>query len=159
MDDLLRVLLAVAVWTTVAGGLVLLVWWLAAGGARAIGPDDQLLVDGGVAPRAERERSTSFSVGHVFVHGLFGLLTAGLATYAVARRTDRVEGYIAVLVAIVATAVAGLLLFDTWRRGVRPAAAGRRERSEDRIPSVIVYAHGLFAALTAVVVIAAIAVG
>jgi uncharacterized protein (DUF2237 family) len=159
MDDwtALRTGATVVIWVVVAGGLVLAITWLARGGVRAIGPEDRLLGQSSV-PAKQRRRTTSFGAAQVGIHGLLGVMTASLLTYAAVRTTDRSTGYAAVLVALAVTAVPGSLMFAKWRRREQPGLAsedlsGGRERAEDRLPRPVVYAHGLAAVGTAALVL------
>ena len=119
--------------------------WTAFGGTRAYGPEDELLADAGVAVGTERTRVTSFSTAQVGVHGLLGIGTAGLVTYAAVLDDDRATGYLAALVSIALTALPGLAMFLKWRATRRTPRARRGEptRVESRLPSPIVYGHGL----------------
>jgi hypothetical protein len=142
----LRIAGAVVAWATVAGGLLLAVIWLVPGGGRAFGPDDELMVQAGAAIDTERPR-TAFSSAQIGLHGLFGIMTAGLLTYAVVRPDDRVSGYVAVLVVAAITTFLGLLMFRKWRSLRRPAVDGDPlgdvgPKVEDRLPRIVVYGHG-----------------
>jgi hypothetical protein len=161
----LRTVAAVVAWITVMGGLVMATIWFGSGGARAVGPEDELLAESGVRPRGSRRRQTSFSTAQVGIHGLLGTLTASLVTYAMVRDDDRGAGYVAVLVAILVTAVPGTLMFRKWRSGQRPHVPGvgaatlaEDRRVEDHLPRAVVYAHGLAAAATATLVVVLLAV-
>jgi hypothetical protein len=154
MDDWewLRTTVVVLAWVAVAGGTVLAALWVALGGLRAFGPEDQLLVQTGAAPERDRERETAFSSAGVGVHGLVGIGTAALITYA-ATNDDRTAGYVAGLIAVVLTAVPGVIMFLRWReREPRQPRVGRRRppRVEHRLPASGVYAHGFFSALVAI---------
>ena len=149
MDDWewLRTVLVVIVWVTVAGGALMATLWTAFGGTRAYGPEDELLADAGVAVGTDRGRVTSFSSAQVGIHGLLGITTAGLVTYAAARADDRTTGYWAALVAIAVTAIPGVVMYLKWHGGRRPGSArparGEPTRVESRLPRPIVYGHGL----------------
>jgi hypothetical protein len=119
----LRIAGAVAAWATVAGGVLLTVIWMARGGGRAFGPNDELMVQSGVTLETDRPR-TAFSSAQIGLHGFFGIMTAILLTYAVARSDDRVSGYIAVLVIAAITVFLGLLMFRKWSSPRRPAIDG-----------------------------------
>jgi len=153
----LRTVLVIVVWVTVAGGALMAMLWTAFGGARALDPNDELLVQAGV-PVDQRDRKvTSFTSAQVFMHGVIAILTASLITYAAVRGDDRDTGYIAGLVAVAVTAIPGILMFRKWRTGHRPAVAGAsvpERRVEDRLPKPVVYLHGLAAAATAGVLVA-----
>ena len=156
MDDWrgLRIALIILAWATVAGGATLASLWSLRGGLRARGPEEDETPAAGAVAWTDA-RVTSFTTAQVGVHGLLGVLTASLLTYAVLQ-DDRRTGYLASLVALALTAVPGVLMFVKWRRRGRPerAAAGRTatERVEDRLPGPIVYLHGLAALTTAAIV-------
>jgi len=158
MDDWsgLRTALVIVAWITVAGGVLLAILWTAFGGVKAVDPNDQLMADAGVPVDPEASQVTSFSSPQIGIHGLMALLTASLITYAAVRSTDRDDGYLAGLLALVVTGIPGILMFRKWRRGDRPhAVAGAaigRHRVEDRLPRALVYLHGA-AALSTVVII------
>lgn len=113
MDDWigLRVAVIVAAWTTVTGGVLLAAMWTAAGGLRAISPEDELIAESGMSPATPTDRTTSFSssqVGIHGIHGVLGILTASLVTYGALRADDRSSGYGALLVALIVTALPGV---------------------------------------------------
>jgi hypothetical protein len=88
---------------------------------------------------------------------LLGVLTAILLTWACVRSTDRSTGYVAVLVAVAVTAIPAVLMFLRWSTGRRPAVAldpqaARAPRAEDRLPTAVVFGHGLAALATVVLV-------
>jgi hypothetical protein len=151
----LRVVALIVVWLTVAGGITLAVTWLRHGGARAVGPESGIVSEAAAADRAKIV--TSFSSAQVGIHGLLGLLTAALATYALLRADDRGGGYVAVLGAILVTAIPGTLMYLKWHRGARPrvrrTGVGSAERVEDHLPAIVVFGHGLMA-LTFLVLVA-----
>jgi hypothetical protein len=162
MDDWdgLRAAVAVVAWVTVLGGLTLGGLWFARGGGRAVGPEDEGLEP--VARRHARGRPkgaavSSFSSAQVGVHGLLGVLTASLITYAVARGTDRSSGYPVVVLALAVTAIPGVLMFRKWITSARPAVgevvAPHSGRVEDHLPKAVVYAHGAAALATALLVV------
>jgi hypothetical protein len=156
----LRIAGAVAAWATVAGGVLLTVIWLARGGGRAFGPNDELMVQSGVTLETDRPR-TAFSSAQIGLHGFFGIMTAILLTYAVARSDDRVSGYIAVLVIAAITIFLGLLMFRKWSSPRRPAIDGDPRgdsgvKVEDGLPKIVVYGHGA-AALGLVTLVVALA--
>jgi hypothetical protein len=171
MDDWsgLRIAAVVVVWATVAGGLVLGTLWFVFGGGRSVGPEDETLAiqaerdQGTDVVQSRTRRITSFSTAQVGMHGLLGLITAGLLTYAAVRDSDRGTGYVTVLVAIAITAIPALLMFRKWRSGARPSIAGVTDaatdrRVEDRLPSPVVYLHGVAAVSTATLVVILLAV-
>ena len=84
MDDWegLRLAAVIVAWLTVAGGLILALTWLALGGGRAIGPEDELMAQAGVPVSRPERRRTALSSAQVGLHGLFGITTASLLTYA-----------------------------------------------------------------------------
>jgi len=152
-----RTALLIVVWATVAGGALMAVLWIAFGGERAIGPEDEMMARAGVRIKHEGRRLTSFSSAQVGIHGFLGLMTASLITYAAVRSDDRGGGYAAGLVAIAVTAIPGTLMFLKWRGGRRPAMAGARAaassaaappRVEDRLPRPVVLLHGAAAVTT-----------
>src|SRR3712207_4252192 len=96
----LRTAAIVVAWLTVSGGVLMAVLWFARGGARAIGPEDELMAETGTAVARNERRVTSFSSAQLGMHGLLGILTAVLITYGVLRDDDRSGGYIALIVAI-----------------------------------------------------------
>ena len=160
--EAVRAIAIVVVWMTLSGGLLLGTLWFRHGGGRSIGPEDEILTEQGAPPQASTGRTTSFAVAQVVIHAMFGLLTAILITYAAAHDGDRRNGYVASIVAIVVTASLGTLMFLKWRRGSRPRIGesrtpARGPRVEDRLPSPVVYAHGLAAAATATLVIVLLA--
>ena len=167
MDDWsgLRTAAIVVVWATVAGGLALGTLWFVFGGGRSVGPEDETLAEQtehGSVVQATR-RITSFSTAQVGMHGLLGLITAGLLTYAAVRDSDRSTGYVTVLVAVAVTAIPAVLMFRKWRSGARPAISGVTDaasdrRVEDRLPSPVVYLHGLAAVSTVALVAILLAV-
>src|SRR5215207_2427302 len=140
MDDWsgLRTAAVVVVWATVAGGLVLGTLWFVFGGGRSVGPEDETLAEqaepdqGTQAVQSRTRRITSFSTAQVGMHGLLGLITAGLLTYAAVRNSDRSTGYVTVLVAIAVTAIPAVLMFRKWKSGARPAIAGVTDAATDR---------------------------
>jgi hypothetical protein len=143
----LRIAVVVVAWATVAGGLLMAILWLSFGGARAVGPDDELMARSGVPIATRDRRVTAFSSAQVGIHGVLGVLTASFLTYAAAQSDDRSGGYLAVLVAVTVTAVPGVLMFRKWRSGRRPVIdanteSTRRPRVEDRIPTAVVLLHG-----------------
>jgi ABC-type Fe3+ transport system permease subunit len=151
--EALRIAIVVAAWLTVAGGLLLAVIWAIAGGVRAAGPEDELMSVAGAEPSRPIRRATSFSLANVGIHGLLGILTAALITYAAARHDP--EGYLAVLAAIAITAVPGTLMYLRWHRGQRPRVEGvtSQRRVEDRLPRPAVYGHGAMMGITAVLAV------
>lgn len=161
MDDweAWRIAVVIAAWATVGGGLVLGAVWAAHGGGRAAGPEDAVLAETGAAPPREERRVTAFPSAQVGMHGLLGLLTAGLVTYGAA--VDERGGYVALLVALAVTAAPGVAMFRKWRIGWRPHLAGaeRRTRPEDAFPKLIVYLHGISALTTATIVVILLALG
>jgi len=162
MDDWawLRTVVVVLAWVAVAGGAVLAALWVAFGGLRALSPEDRLLAATGAAPDQDRERETAFTSAQVGIHGLLGIGTAALITYA-ATTDDRVAGYAASLVAIVITAIPGVLMFLRWReRPPQQPRVGRRRppRVEHRLPASGVYAHGFFSACIVIGLIVLLAV-
>jgi hypothetical protein len=151
----LRSVAAIVAWATVAGGLAMAARWVAKGGLRAIGPDDELMAESGVAV-GTRGPVTSLSPAQIAGHGFFGIATAGLVTYAVVRDSDRTTGYVAVAVVLAFTGSLGWLMFRKWRSGRRPLPEETTgaDRVEDHLWSPLVYAHGLAALATAVLVVA-----
>src|SRR5215207_2039630 len=113
MNDFLglRIALVVVAWSTVAGGALLGTLWSARGGPRALGPDEELEAEAGVAVRTRGRRATSFSVAQVFGHGLLGVITAVVVTYWAFVDDDRRLGYVIMLGALAITAVPGLAMF------------------------------------------------
>jgi hypothetical protein len=149
----LRIAIVVAVWLTVAGGLLLALIWAIGGGTRAVGPEDEIMSVAGVEPDQPIRHQTSWSAANVGMHGMLGILTAALITYAAAR--DDAEGYLAALAAIAITAVPGVLMYLRWHRGQRPRVRGvdDRPRVEDRLPRPAVYGHGALVGVTAVLAV------
>lgn len=149
-------MLVVVMWLTVAGGALLATLWVAFGGGRAVGPDDELVPAAGAPLRRDEQRVTSLGTAQVGIHGLVGILTASLVTYAAARGSDRTDGYLAALVALAITAVPGVFMFTKWRTGRSVdglRASTRRQRVEDRLPRPLVYLHGLGALTTVTLVV------
>lgn len=147
----LRIAVVTVAWLTVAGGLILAAMWVAYGGGRAIGPEDQLMADSGVPLGRSESRYTAFSSAQVGMHGFFGITTAGLLTYAAGRSGNRGSGYLAVLVVAAITISLGLLMFSKWRSSRRPSVDGdpagdHGPKVEDKLPRVVVYLHGAGAA-------------
>ena len=155
--EIIRTVAVVAGWATVVGGLLLAVWWVAVGGMRAFGPNDQLMVGTGLERDHEETRSTSWSSVLVGVHGFFGISTASLLTYAAVRSTGRQSGYIAVLVVAAFTVTLGVTLYVKGASSRRPSRTGDPNGEtgatvEQRLPRVVVWAHGLAAAIVVVTV-------
>jgi hypothetical protein len=155
----LRTVLVIVAWLTVAGGALMAILWIAFGGERAVGPEDEMMARAGVRKDHTGRPFTSFSSAQVGVHGLLGILTAALITYAAVRSDDRAAGYWAGLVAIAVTAVPGTLMFLKWRSRRRPVVAGasasaRGPRVEDRLPSPVVLMHGAAVLATAGLLVA-----
>jgi hypothetical protein len=161
MDDWieLRTIALVLVWVTVGGGLLMAGLWLSAGGPRALGPEDELGAKAGLPVRSDR-RITSFTTVQIGLHATAAVLTAILLTYAMTYEDgERRDAYLALIAALVVTAVPGVMMVRKWRSGLRPdvpvAETGApAERVEDRIPMVVVLAHGLAAAATLGLVVA-----
>ena len=154
----LRIAVVVVAWVTVLGGLTLAVTWLVAGGSRAYGPEDELMAKAGVDVEHGPRPVAAFSSAQVGIHGLLGIMTAALVTYAAARADDRPTGYLAGIVAIAVTATPGIMMFRKWRSARRPVVPGRTASArgpkvEDRLPRAVVYGHGLAATTTAVLLI------
>jgi hypothetical protein len=149
----LRIAIVVAVWLTVAGGLLLALIWAIGGGTRAAGPEDELMSVAGVEPDRPIRHLTSWSAANVGMHGMLGILTAALITYAAARHDA--EGYLAALAAIAITAVPGSVMYLRWHRGRRPRVRGvtSRQRVEDRLPRPAVYGHGAMVGITTVLAV------
>jgi hypothetical protein len=161
--EALRTIAVVVGWITVAGGLLMAIIWLALGGGRAIGPEDELMAQAGIPVTRRERRYTALSTAQVGMHGLFGLATAGLLTYAAARPDDRPSGYLAVLAVAAVTITIGLLMFRKWRSPRRPAIDGhpagdRGPKVEDRLPRAVVYGHGAAAAAVVILVIVLVVV-
>jgi|GEM_PF-6033016 len=159
----LRTAAVIVVWVTVAGGLLMATIWFAAGGAGAVGPEDELMASSGARVQRRSRRVTSLSSAQVGMHGLLGILTACLVTYGALLDDDRTGGYVALLVAIAVTALPGILMFRKWRSGRAPDLTGidarpTEGRSEDRLPRPVVYLHGLAALTTAAIVVALLVV-
>jgi hypothetical protein len=158
----LRTAALIVVWVTVAGGLVLALVWLRHGGARAVGPEDQIMSEAGNVVQSKNGKVTSFSSAHVGMHGLLALLTALLATYGLVRQDDRGGGYLAILGAVIITGIPGGLMFWKWHAGHRPAVRGVRvaamDRAEDHLPRPVVYLHGLLAFAFVVLLVVLLAV-
>jgi hypothetical protein len=160
MDDwsALRIAVVVVAWLTVAGGITLAVTWVAVGGGRGYGPEDELLAKAGVDVERGPRPIAAFSSAQVGIHALLGIMTAALVTYAAARSDDRPTGYVAGIVAIAVTATPGLLMFRKWRSSRRPVIPGvtgsaRGPKVEDRLPKAVVYLHGLAAATIVVLLV------
>jgi hypothetical protein len=155
----LRTAVVVVTWLTVLGGLTLAAIWIARGGAKAVGPEDEgldHLARQHARGRSNRAVATSFSLAQVGVHGLLGVLTAALITYAAARGSDRSSGYLAILTAIAATGLPGVLMFRKWISNTRPATAAvtpRSGRVEDEMPKAVVYGHGVGAVAAAAMIV------
>jgi hypothetical protein len=146
--EVLRVAVVVASWLAVVGGLVMAVMWTVFGGPRAAGPEDESMAVAGVHPDRPVSRQTSFSAAGLGMHGLLGILTASVVTYAAVQHDP--EGYAFVLLAVVVTAVPGTVMYLRWKQGRRPRVRGaeHRKRVEDRLPKAVVYGHGAMVAVT-----------
>jgi hypothetical protein len=147
---------ALVTWVVAAGsGFTLLVVWLSrrrapvtAGGARAAEHGDGRA---DVAPR--------LTPPLIFSHA--GLAVVGLVLWIAYLVTDSAAVARAALVVVLVVAALGFTMFARWlrgRAGARPAAgrdlAGDADgRPEDGFPVAVVAAHGLFAAVTLVLVL------
>ncbi len=127
-------LVAGIIWVLAAiGGAVMLRIWVSRGGAR-----------GG-------EGTTRFPPGLIFGH--FLLAAAGLVVWIIYLIVDAgVWAWISLIILLVVAAL-GLTMFARWVRqpsgggGVGPGTAERH------FPAAVVYAHGLFAVTTVVLVV------
>lgn len=145
-EDVLRAAAVIVGWLTVAGGLTLATLWVVFG-RRSFGPEDELMAQAGAEVDENPERIAAFSASQVWVHGFFGITAAGLVSYAVARSDDRSPGYWAALAVAAITIGLGYLMYRKWTSSRRPATDGRPSgdhgpKVEDRLPGVVVYAHG-----------------
>jgi hypothetical protein len=124
---------ALITWILAAGGgFIMLSQWVAKGGARAAG------AGGGGA-------TTRFTPGLVFGH--FALAAAGLVIWIIylVNESDALAWTAFVLLAVVA--VLGITMFLRWLPNQGSSAV------ESSFPKAVVYAHGLFAVTTAVLVL------
>jgi len=123
---------ALVTWIIAAGlGFVMLAQWVSRGGARAAS------AGGG---------TTSFTPALVFGH--FLLAATGLVVWIIylVAGTDALVWVAFALLAVVA--VVGEVMFLRWFRGRSTGAT-----VESKFPTGVVYAHGLFAVVTAVLVL------
>ena len=130
-------LVALVIWiVTAAGGLTMAGIWLSKGG-----------------PAQHADGHSRISPSRLAAH--FGLAAAGLLLWVAYVATDnKAPGWIAFgLLPVVA--VIGFLMFVTWLAG-RGAVDDRVTPAEQRIPALVVAAHGLFAVLTLVTVLLAL---
>jgi len=120
---------ALLLWVvTATGGLAMAGIWLANRG-----------------PRQHAEGVSRISPTRLGAH--FGLAAAGLLLWIAHVATDSDgPGWIA-LALLPVVAVIGFLMFMTWLAG-RGAAVTEATPAEQRIPPLVVAAHGLFAVLT-----------
>jgi manganese efflux pump family protein len=127
---------ALALWiATATGGAVMAIIWLIGGG-----------------PAQHREGHSRISP--LRLGGHFGFAALGLLlwiTYVVS--DEGLPGWLALAVLPV-VATLGFLMFMTWLAG--RGSESRDQIAEQRFPVVIVGAHGLFAVLTVIAVVAAL---
>ena len=141
----------VVVWLTVVGGAILGLTYAGFGGFRAVGPDS---VPRPAAAGPDRpRRTTSFTAAQVVIHAMLGILTALLVTYGASLRDDRTPGYIALIMALLLTGIPGVAMFTKWRSGERPTRTLDADRSEDHLPRLVVYLHGLGATATLLIIV------
>ena len=128
---------ALILWVvTAAGGLTMAGIWLANRG-----------------PAQHRAGSSRISPGRLGAH--FGLAATGLVLWIIHVVTDDdATGWVA-LALLPLVALIGFLMFMTWLAG-RGAAVDQDRPAEQRIPTVVVAAHGVFAVLTLVAVLTAL---
>jgi hypothetical protein len=150
--------LALAAWiVTAAGGLLLAAVYVVRGGLRR---QDQVLATFDSVAEADRrlngpdgvEGVPAYLVG---THGAFAL--AGLALWigvvAYGEKADAGLPWVGAAL-VIGVAGIGLVMFRRWLRDRR---TGRSDLPEQRLPSAVVYLHGLAALVTVVLVVAAAA--
>lgn len=129
-------LIALITWVIAAVGGAIMLWiWVSRGGARRTG--------GG---------STRFPPGLIFGH--FLLAAAGLVVWIIYLVTDTdVLSWISFIILLIVAAL-GLTMFARWARQPRAGATATAEGTAERhFPVAVVYAHGLFAVATLVLVL------
>jgi hypothetical protein len=128
---------ALVLWVvTASGGALMAAMWLSAHG-----------------PAQHRAGVARISPARLGGHA--GLAAVGLVLWVVHVTTDsEVAGWLA-LAALPVVAAIGLVMFMTWLGG-RGAAPPGLAAAEQRFPSVVVVAHGVFAVLTLVAVLVAL---
>ncbi|MGH3800902.1 MAG: hypothetical protein ACRDTD_12330 [Pseudonocardiaceae bacterium] len=137
---------ALVAWViTALGGFVMLGRWISRGGLRQ-----------------QHSGATRFPAGLVFSH--FGLAAGGLVVWIAYLLTDKDRLAWVAFVLLIAVALLGFIMLIRWipvYRGravaVGSGAAGSRpveaEPAERHLPVPVVVAHGLFAAVTVVLVL------
>jgi hypothetical protein len=138
--------IALVTWVVTAGlGFYMLATWVRAGGVRtasaAAGSTGQ------AAPTAH-PAGTRFPPPLVFGH--FGLAATGLVLWIVYVATDSSALAWVAFVILVVVAAAGDILFLRWYKERSQSGA---QLAEQAIPKAVVYAHGLFAVVTIVLVL------
>lgn len=130
---------ALVLWIlTAAGGFTMAGMWLANRG-----------------PAQHRDGISRISPARLASH--FGLAAAGLVLWIAYVATDnKGPGWVA-LALLPGVAVLGFLMFMTWLAG-RSAVVTKIQPAEQHIPAVVVAAHGLFAVLTVLAVVAALVI-
>jgi hypothetical protein len=128
---------ALILWlVTAIGGFTMAGIWLAKGG-----------------PAQYAQGDSRISPGRLGAH--FTLAALGLILWIAHIASDSTPvGWLAFALLPV-VAVIGFVMFMTWLAG-RGAAVGRATPAEQRIPPLVVVAHGLFAVLTVVAVLVAL---
>lgn len=129
---------ALVTWVIAAlGGFYLLATWLQRGGMRQ-----------------QHGGPTRFPAGLVFGHFLFA--AAGLVVWLVYVLGESSASAGVALVLVVITALLGFTMFARWLSGRGSAAGSTAEVAAERhLPVAVVLAHGLFAAVTLVLVLVA----
>jgi hypothetical protein len=141
---------ALAAWViTALGGFVMLARWISRGGLRQ-----------------QRSGATRFPAGLVFSH--FGLAAGGLVVWIAYLLTNQIRLAWVAFVLLIPVALLGFVMLARWipvyqGRSVTTGALrssagtgpGEAEPAERHLPVPVVVAHGLFAVVTVVLVLAA----
>src|SRR3954468_15962922 len=108
----LRTAAAILAWVTVIAGLTLGVAWIALGGGRSFGPNDELMAQSRPSTGHRADRFTAWTSAQIGMHGIVGVFLASLLAYAIAQPADdRLQGYLAVLAVASVSVLTGLLMF------------------------------------------------
>ena len=148
---------AVIAWlATMSGGVLLAVLYLRAGGHRDSIDAERERTVGRLPGGAPERDAPAITGGMVGTHALLALLgLAVLVLWVLNEDEDGWEqgGWGALSIAVVGAGI-GLVMFGSWLRPENRTARGVRS-----MPAPIVYLHGLAAAATLVLVLAAIIAG
>jgi hypothetical protein len=104
-------------------------------------------------PAQHAEGVSRITPGRLGAH--FGLAATGLVLWIVYVASDNKAPGWAAFALLPIVAVIGFLMFMTWLAG-RGAVVERVVPAEQKIPRIVVAAHGLFAVLTVIVVFIAV---